>query len=96
MKTQLLTFAVIALLISNTFQDKVQINDDFDNYKKVHGKNYINAEEETYRRQIYAAAVAEANRHNAAPTNTYSKGINEFSDMTTEEFVSNIFLLFRI
>jgi hypothetical protein len=95
MKSQLLTVAVIALLISNTFQDKLQIDDDFENYMKSHGKKYANSDEKAYRSRIFADSVADVKTHNADPSNTYTKAINDFSDMTVEEFTSNIFFLFR-
>jgi len=86
MKSQLITVAVLALLISNTLQDNLQVEGEFDNYVKTHGKKYVSSDEYAYRASVYADTVAEVTAHNADPTNTYTKAINDFADMTDEEF----------
>jgi hypothetical protein len=95
MRFQLLTVTVLALLISNTFQDQTEVEDDFQNYKTAHGKKYMNAAEEAYRASVFTSNVAIIKTHNADPTNTYTKAVNDFADMTAEEFKRNIFFLFR-
>jgi hypothetical protein len=91
MKSQLLTIAIALLLIAGTRQGKIDVDDDFESYVA----KYVNADEKAYRSRIYADSVADVQQHNSDPTNTYTKGINEFSDMTIEEFTSIDFILFR-
>jgi hypothetical protein len=95
MNSQLLTIAIALLLIAGTRQGKIDVDDDFESYVAKHGKKYVNADEKAYRSRIYADSVADVQQHNSDPTNTYTKGINEFSDMTIEEFTSIDFILFR-
>jgi hypothetical protein len=40
------------------------------------------------RRAIFGETVREIIRHNADSTNNYKKGINAYSDMTDNEFMS--------
>merc|ERR1712212_11024 len=54
-------------------------------YKQQFGKQYT-AEEEGTRYQIWKQAVTEINLHNALYDKTFEQGINQFTDMTDEEF----------
>jgi len=42
--------------------------------------------EHKLRRTIFEARLADIKRHNADPTQTYKRGVNKFSDLTTAEF----------
>merc|ERR1712224_703661 len=43
-------------------------------------------EEESYRFAIYVSNMQEINSHNLKETETYTKGENQFTDITKEEF----------
>lgn len=48
----------------------------------------MTAEENVYRKSVFMMNLAKVNAHNADKTQTYTMGINQFSDLTQEEFVS--------
>lgn len=52
------------------------------------GKPIPAAEQLTYRTRIYAQFLKTMAKHNADPTQTWQMGVNQFSDLTKEEFVS--------
>ncbi|CAF3466830.1 unnamed protein product [Rotaria sp. Silwood1] len=58
-------------------------------FKHIHKKQYINAREEQYRYTIFKDNVVMINRHNLEADlglHTYTLKINQFADMTHEEF----------
>ena len=57
----------------------------FDKFKTNFNKKY-SSEEEKIRFEIFKMNVDEISVHNSKPQITYKLGINEFSDMTKEEF----------
>jgi C1A family cysteine protease len=54
-------------------------------YAATFGKVY-NGDESAHREGIYNNAIAAMESHNADVTQTYQQGINQFSDLTLEEF----------
>lgn len=48
----------------------------------------LNAQNDAIRRNIFANNLEAIISHNSDPTVTYLKGINEYSDMTEEEFTA--------
>lgn len=48
----------------------------------------MTAEENAYRKSVFMMNLAKINAHNADKTQTYTMGINQFSDLTQDEFVS--------
>jgi cathepsin L len=61
-------------------------NYDFESYVKEHGKRYNSAEEYKMRRIIFEQKLEEIKKHNQDPTQSYKKGVNQFTDRTNEEF----------
>ena len=57
-------------------------------YLKKFGKTIPNAEELVYRSRLFAEYVAKMEKHNSDPTQKWQMGINQFSDLTQEEFIS--------
>ena len=55
-------------------------------FKVKFNRAYANSTEETYRARVFAETAAEVEAHNSKGTETYRLGINQFSDMTHEEF----------
>merc|ERR1712045_149173 len=62
----------------------------FNNWKAAHGKTYANIDEEEARFEVFMENHRSIEQHNANPDNTYTKGHNQFSDMTPEEFKSQM------
>ncbi|WAR09028.1 CYSP1-like protein [Mya arenaria] len=63
----------------------------FENFKHEYGKQYANASEESQRRTIFAGNVEYVNAHNdlyLSGKTSYYMGVNQFSDMTYEEWKS--------
>lgn len=55
---------------------------------KVHNRKfYFNNEEHNYRMEVFKSNLADIMAHNAKPEKTYTKAINMFSDLTSEEFI---------
>jgi len=58
----------------------------FSSYKADYAKIYADLAEEQYRKTIFLRNIIKIEEHNADKTQTYTKGINQFSDLTDEEF----------
>jgi C1A family cysteine protease len=61
----------------------------FARFKLEHGKAYYDQQEETYRKQVFASNIAGIRKHNdehAAGKHTFTMAMNEFGDLTFEEF----------
>jgi cathepsin L len=65
---------------------KVDPSYTFEQYQVEFSKVYKDATEAEYRRQVFTKALTEALAHNADETQTWKKGINQFSDYTPDEF----------
>ena len=81
----LLTTALILFSIHSSPNHQQQ---EYLAYLQKFNKPVPNGNEFTYRSKIFAKAVAEIELHNADPSQTYQMGINQFTDLTHEEFVS--------
>ncbi|KAF8796161.1 Cathepsin L like protein [Argiope bruennichi] len=82
-------FALFAVSASRHVFFDPELNEHWENFKRVFGKSY-NGKEEVARRMIWERRVADVMRHNLhydLGFHSFRKGINEFSDMEHEEFV---------
>jgi len=61
--------------------------EEFTSFAKQYGKQY-EVEEMFHRFEIFAENLALVNSHNANPANTYTLGINKYSDLTSSEFAA--------
>ena len=52
----------------------------------TYGKVYSSPEEQSFRLAIFHETASRINAHNSNPDKTYTQGLNQFSDMTDEEF----------
>ena len=89
MKTEyiILIIAVLAtLLIPQLSPEESSIKSEFNKFKVDFSKEYT-PEEELYRFQIFSENFLKVQIHNADATQTYQMGINQFSDMTQQEFI---------
>jgi len=66
-------------------------SDSWEEFKQSYGKQYDSAEEESYRRTVWADRVDLISSHNTEAdtgAHSYRLGENELADMTTDEIVS--------
>lgn len=66
----------------------------FATFKVRYGKTYNSMDEAAYRFTVFAEKLAQIEKHNADPTQSYTLGINEFSDMTIEELTAQYLTTF--
>ncbi|GBG33598.1 Cysteine proteinase 2 [Hondaea fermentalgiana] len=71
--------------LSSNVDEQVQ-DEVFLSWRELHGKVYKTAEEALYRQAIWRTSVALVERHNARDDVSYTLAVNEFADMTPEEF----------
>ena len=57
----------------------------FSTYLKEFGKEYPSPDEYTLREALFTAAVNDMLTHNKQGSSSYTKGLNQFSDMTHDE-----------
>jgi C1A family cysteine protease len=60
----------------------------FEQFKADFGKKYTKAGEEEYRRSIFLRNLVKYAEHNANAKNTYTVGVNQFSDLLDAEFAA--------
>ncbi|CAG9854682.1 unnamed protein product [Phyllotreta striolata] len=85
MKSLIIFVAVILAVNALTLKDQ------WTNFKIEHGKVYKNLAEEKLRFNIFQQTLKKIEEHNKkynAGLSTYWMGINQFSDLTTEEFAA--------
>jgi cathepsin L len=58
----------------------------FEQYKHDFGKRYTKEGEEQYRKNIFLRNLIAIQEHNANPKNTYTMGVNQFTDLSQAEF----------
>lgn len=87
-KTLAILLAVIGAVsvLVNQTQSEPQLT-QFQSWKAKFGKKFDSLFEESYRERIFLENLAKINIHNANEHKTYEMGINQFSDLTQEEFV---------
>lgn len=88
MNKGLVAVTLVALIAAAAYFSAQQTSSSaFDQWKAQYGANWDNSEE-FYRRTIFEKTLEEVETHNADETQTYKKGINQFSALTQEEFVA--------
>jgi len=84
-------FLLFAVVAANNVPFDPELDEHWGNFKKAFGKKY-DGREEVARRLIWEENVADIVRHNLRADmglHKFKKGINEFSDMSHEEFVKH-------
>ena len=66
------------------------LDEQFEQFIMKFGKKYLTREEYERRRDIFYANLKEIEEHNERKTSTYTKGVNQFTDLTKEEFAASI------
>merc|ERR1712018_1030428 len=86
-------FLVIAALISLAASASVGRNQQWDDFKVKFNKGFRDLKHESERRAVFEANLDTIEAHNVKKgLSSYKMGINQFTDMTYEEF-SNIVLM---
>jgi len=67
-------------------------SNEFAEFKGKFAKVYADEVEEITRLAIFNENVAKINAHNADETQTYKMAVNQFTDMTQEEFESKVLM----
>ena len=62
------------------------LNSEWINFKKNHSKNYNNNSEENKRRKIFENNFKSIKAHNSDSTETFTSSMNQFGDLTSDEF----------
>merc|ERR1712088_724215 len=78
MHLKVLTF--FAIICSSALADQ------FGKYQTEFGKQYTSPKEYVQRKAIFEANLKEIEKHNENRANTYTMGVNQFTDMTQNEF----------
>jgi C1A family cysteine protease len=79
----------IFLLVSLVTSSSPDLENEWSSFKQKHSKTYSNATHEAQRKHIFNATLNKINKHNqehALGLHTFTQGINEFSDLTQDEF----------
>merc|ERR1712241_880086 len=84
MGTTMKVLLVITVLVALTLADQSTLQ-KFNDFKLKYKKAYRNINEEVERFDIFKANLAEIDAHNNGRS-SYKKGINQFTDLTKEEF----------
>jgi hypothetical protein len=71
---------VFAIICSSALADQ------FGKYQTEFGKQYTSPKEYVQRKAIFEANLKEIEKHNENRANTYTRGVNQFTDMTQNEF----------
>ncbi|CAL4155913.1 unnamed protein product [Meganyctiphanes norvegica] len=83
---------VVALLLCGlAVAQASQIKTEWEAWKEEYGRNYLDDNEESYRQSVFEGNLNFINLHNADFENnlvTFTVGMNQFGDMTTEEIQS--------
>ena len=87
MRKELLVASLVSIaLLAAYYAAEPNRTDAFREWKAKFGVNWA-PEEEAYRRLIFEKNLLEIEAHNLDHTQTYKKGVNQFTIYTEEEFV---------
>lgn len=91
MKLFILFISCAIALTTASIRDhsNVDLDKKWEEFKLEYNKVYTLSREETLRKQIFTKNVLDIEEHNQrhdSGLETYEKGINQFSDLTYEEF----------
>merc|ERR1712055_338925 len=80
MKTYLWSLVLVSISLALAEQN------DFVRFKSEYGKKYSSLEEELHRMKIFQSNLKKIADHNATPGVTWTMAVNQFADLTEEEF----------
>jgi len=91
----LVYFLLFITLVKSSLGSFSSIDDEFDQFKKQHNKEYSNTYEEAYRKGIFASNLADITKHNEEydhGEHTWKMGVSLFADLTHAEFMETLTL----
>ena len=71
----------ISLAVSESFHD-LKLRDRFNEFVQKYNKQYSTADEYNERLKIFAQNLGKIDHHNALKSKTWTKGVNQFTDLT--------------
>ncbi|EAR96135.1 papain family cysteine protease (macronuclear) [Tetrahymena thermophila SB210] len=94
MNSKIIFTALLALLLSSSLaqQNNPQIEalNQYIEWIKTNPKVFINDDEKLFRQTVFLENFQKVQDHNSNTSHTYKLGLNQFSDMTQEEFAQKI------
>jgi KDEL-tailed cysteine endopeptidase len=79
-------FAVVYAETTNNLRGYTSIWDEFTKFQKKYDKYYNSVEELEHRLDVFRSNLHFINQHNAVPFQNFTLGINQFADLTEDEF----------
>ncbi|EAR95836.2 papain family cysteine protease (macronuclear) [Tetrahymena thermophila SB210] len=64
----------------------------YNKWSSQHQRVYLNEDEKLFRQMVFFENLQKIKEHNSNPNNTYSIHLNQFSDMTKQEFAEKILM----
>ncbi|EAR96137.1 papain family cysteine protease (macronuclear) [Tetrahymena thermophila SB210] len=97
MSSRLTFTAFIALLICSSLAQSTNNNSlealtNYNQWRISNPRVFLNEAQKQYRQTVFLENFQKIKEHNANTANTYQQGLNQFSDMTQEEFVNKILM----
>jgi len=90
MKLVIVALALVSVCSAASLVDR-NLDSFWEEFKELHGKQYLNAEEETLRRSVWEDNLNFINKHNLEASmghHTYRVKMNKYGDLTNREFVA--------
>ena len=92
MKILILIISFFTLPIASNY-GALNVRYKFNEFVKKYNKRYSSAEEYNDRLHIFAQNIKDIKHHNAMKDKTWTKGINQFTDLTGDFINNNYFSL---
>ena len=72
---------VLCLFVTLTASSDLAVEEEWHQWKELHGKSYADEIEESMRRSVWSLAYHHIQEHNSASDHSYQLGLNRFADM---------------
>ncbi|KAL3284568.1 hypothetical protein HHI36_018725 [Cryptolaemus montrouzieri] len=93
MKSCMSVLLFIFLVVVTLAVSIVNLDSQWEEFKKTYNRTYASPEEEALRKEIFTQNLLEIQEHNekfAKGEVSYEQGVNDFADITDEEFLSGV------
>ena len=82
--------AILCILVLASSSLALTVRDQFTQFKSEHGKEYCCEEEESLRLEVFTSNLKKIEEHNETPGKTWTMAVNQFADLTEEEFKTDV------